>query len=421
LATVVALVALTTTLVLAATAGAAPLVVTKAADTNDGKCNGDCSLREAIGRANKAHGADTITLKAKSYNLTIEGSDENRNDEGDLDVRDDLTIKGKSPGKTTIQGAWSGAPDRLLDLEGGHVKLSVSGVALTNGQAGFFNGGAISVPAVSDSLKLTNARVIGNTASFSGGIESYGKAKISKTLFANNFAMSCCGAFYNYGEATLTNVIFDNNTAGADTGAMYDQGESAVLRNVTFLDNNAGSVGGAFISSALGTKLTNVTFSGNESSGDGGAFYGETGSASVLSNVTITNNGTESDGGGFYASSSSITINNSIVAGNGNLGGTSPDCGGAPFHSDGYLLIGDETGCTHVGSPTGLINGNPMLEPLADNGGFTPTHALQGTSPAKNAGNPASPGSNPACAKTDQRGVKRPQHGRCDLGAYELK
>ena len=41
-------------------AQAATFTVTKTADTNDGACDADCSLREAIIAANAAVGADVI-------------------------------------------------------------------------------------------------------------------------------------------------------------------------------------------------------------------------------------------------------------------------------------------------------------------------------------------------------------------------
>ena len=46
------------------TAFAASFVVSKTADTNDGTCNGDCSLREAVTAANAAATDDTITFAA---------------------------------------------------------------------------------------------------------------------------------------------------------------------------------------------------------------------------------------------------------------------------------------------------------------------------------------------------------------------
>ena len=54
-----------------APASAASFTVTKTADTNDGVCDADCSLREAISAANAAAGADTITVPAGTYQLTL--------------------------------------------------------------------------------------------------------------------------------------------------------------------------------------------------------------------------------------------------------------------------------------------------------------------------------------------------------------
>ena len=61
---------------------------------------------------------------------------------------------------------------------------------------------------------------------------------------------------------------------------------------------------------------------------------------------------------------------------------------------------------------------NPLLEPLAGNGGDTWTHALAWNSPAINAGN------NAVCAAPpvnghDQRGMPRPLGPACDVGAFE--
>ena len=54
------------------------------------------------------------------------------------------------------------------------------------------------------------------------------------------------------------------------------------------------------------------------------------------------------------------------------------------------------------------------LDAIADNGGPTLTHALQYGSVAIDNG--VSP-----CPETDQRGVARPQNGKCDAGAYEFE
>jgi CSLREA domain-containing protein len=47
-----------------------PFQVTKTADTKDGACNGDCSLREAVVAANAQVGDDVIRVPSGTYRLT---------------------------------------------------------------------------------------------------------------------------------------------------------------------------------------------------------------------------------------------------------------------------------------------------------------------------------------------------------------
>ena len=87
----------------------------------------------------------------------------------------------------------------------------------------------------------------------------------------------------------------------------------------------------------------------------------------------------------------------------------------------GYNIVGDGTG-------TGFVNGvnndqvgvDPLLKPLANNGGNTPTIGLQPTSPAINK-IPTTDCTDQSgeAVTSDQRGVARPQAGACDVGAYE--
>jgi predicted outer membrane repeat protein len=189
--------------------------------------------------------------------------------------------------------------------------------------------------------------------------------------------------------------------------------------------------------------LTNVTLSGNSAKNDGGGLSTKRDVISqtlTLNNVTITNNTADSDndgagnGGGIYELVNPVLVQNSIIAGNfdtpDNAGGgtISPDCSGT-FSSQGHNLIGSNDGCNDfvdgvnddiVGAGTSPID--PLLGPLANNGGSTQTHALLPGSPALNAGNPLTPGSGGfACAANDQRGVTRPQSSACDVGAFEFE
>jgi len=96
-------------------ARAANFTVTKTADTADGICDADCSLREAIIAANAGPGADIITLPAGTYTLTIAGANEDDAATGDLDIKGDLMINGATGATTIIDG---GAIDRVFQVIG---------------------------------------------------------------------------------------------------------------------------------------------------------------------------------------------------------------------------------------------------------------------------------------------------------------
>ena len=67
-----------------------------------------------------------------------------------------------------------------------------------------------------------------------------------------------------------------------------------------------------------------------------------------------------------------------------------------------------------------MSNIDPLLGPLVDNGGPTPTHLPLDGSPAVDMGHPSS------YPETDQRGFPRPRDGDldgeavCDIGAVEI-
>jgi Ca2+-binding RTX toxin-like protein len=168
-------------------------------------------------------------------------------------------------------------------------------------------------------------------------------------------------------------------------------------------------------------SLTNVTVSGNRADGDGGGIdQGNTGGLD-LNNVTVTGNttgfsGGTGAGGGIINFGGTINLKNTIIAGNHDNTSAplskSPDCSGeagAALTSGGNNLIGDLSDCNFVASGGDKLNVNPLLGPLADNGGSTFTHALLTGSPAIN-------GAGAGAAPTDQRGVPRSS----DIGAYEL-
>ena len=84
------------------------------------------------------------------------------------------------------------------------------------------------------------------------------------------------------------------------------------------------------------------------------------------------------------------------------------------FNSLGHNLIGNTDGSSGW-VETDLLNVDPMLGPLQDNGGPTMTMALLPGSPAIDAGAPVDG------LATDQRGVSRTDYGPPDIGAFELE
>ena len=82
------------------------------------------------------------------------------------------------------------------------------------------------------------------------------------------------------------------------------------------------------------------------------------------------------------------------------------------IQSDGHNL--DSDGSCFLTATGDLPKHDPLLGPLAFNGGPTETKALLLGGPAIDAG--AAHG----CPQYDQRGVARPQGAGCDIGAYEF-
>jgi CSLREA domain-containing protein len=396
---------------------------TKTADTFDGHCtHADCSLRDAITASNNTVAEDKIKLKAKSYRLTLPFLGGGTNEAGSLDVTNDVRLVGAGAAGTAIEGAWAVPLTGLILVRAG-AKLSISGATLRNGDAGNDTGGAVFVESGA-ALNLKGVDLVSNRAELGSAIDNYGHAVLRRVLFKKNHATGCCTYYEETGSTgKLTDVTFDHNTTVNDSAGMYSDG-AATLKNVTFSNNKSGSTGGGglFVDTPVEVSLTNVTFSGNSSGGPGGAIDAQGGTLD-LNNVTITGNHSDDDGGGLEVSGATVNIQNSIIAGNTNPSSVSPNCGGIAPTSLGHNLIGDLTGCAWTGAAGDMLDiAAPGLSALAANGGFTKTIALKGSSPAVDKGSSKKPGSGgTACDAHDQRGVKRPQGKRCDIGAYERK
>lgn len=205
------------------------------------------------------------------------------------------------------------------------------------------------------------------------------------------------------GRFICRDTVVSGNNGGSDRGGgifLYGTGASSILQNVALSGNRAGDDGGGlYITSSPYTVIANSTFSGNSAGLYGGGISHGDSVTVKLSNVTITNNeagtGLVAEAGGGL--SGPFTIENSIIAGNTDLSSNNldhaPDCFGN-ITSNGHNIIGDASWCT-VAASEGDNFGNsttpvdPIVGPLARNGGTTPTQALLSGSPAIDSGNAA--------------------------------
>ena len=361
----------------ASPARAATFTVTKLTDSNDGTCDADCSLREAVVAANAAGGTNDIALGAGAYQLSLAGAGEELAATGDLDVTaGSLTIAGVDAMRTAID---AGDLDRVLDLKSG-ASLSLAGLTVRNG------------------------RVTGS----GGGIRSQGTLSLLEVAVEGN-------------EAT---------GSGFGGGISADLGGSVTITRSTLAGNHATGGGGGAVFGLIVT-LDNVTLSGNTSSTDfGGGLYLFSGADVSGNNLTITGNGApvNTGGGVFVEGSATLRLANSILA--GNTAATNPDCGGIGFTSEGHNLLGINAGCagSTIGTDQFGTTASPLaavLSPLLAKGGSTRTHEPLAGSPATDAASPDPVGMAGACLAEDQRNVTRPGDGnadgtaRCDIGAHE--
>jgi LPXTG-site transpeptidase (sortase) family protein len=202
------------------------------------------------------------------------------------------------------------------------------------------------------------------------------------------------GAVDNNGSLVISNCNFYRNHANIG-GVIKNYTGIINITNSTFNQNTA--YNGGVIQTFNGTiNITNSTFLSNTGNIDGGAIEQNGGTIRIV-NSTIYQN--YSKNGGALYTDSAMEIANSIVANN-----TNGNCYGA------ITALGANLDTDGTCSGFSIHNVDPQLGSLTGVPGVLP---INSGSPAYNVGD------NSYCPATDQRGVTRPQYGRCDLGAYE--
>jgi CSLREA domain-containing protein len=427
-----------------APAEAAAIAVTTTLDENNNSA--PCSLREAIRSANNdlaiggcpaGSGADTITVPPGTYVLGISNiapvTDEQNTGTGDLDIQADVTIVGSGARSTIVDGNGGAIGDRVFDIRGpvpnvSFVDITIRGGNEPSGAAG--GGGVLN----EGKATFTSTVISGNATGSGGGGVSNGTGATSTfvdSTVTGNVAAASGGGVRNGSSAVsiFVDTTVSGNTTNVSGGGISNDGATNLSNSTVSGNISANDGGGVFNSSLATTTIVNSTISGNRANLSGGGVYG---GATGLNNVTVSANAADTDanglGDGGGVAGTALTSRNSIIGGNLDSSPApaivSPDCQGT-LTSQGYNIISINSGCTGSPGPGDKIGAagspvSPGLAPLADNGGPTLTHALISASPAHNSGSPAQPGGpGDACAATDQRGVPRPQGGRCEIGAFE--
>ena len=269
----------------------------------------------------------------------------------------------------------------------------------------------------------------GDVAEDGGAVLSREELTVLRSVIRGNASLHFGGGVYAEGGGgqlyVIASTIDDNRAAyfGAGIGAIVYSGGRVRIENSTISNNKplittpqAYLRGGGIAlhinyNNEADFDIVSSTISGNVASEDGGGIYHGLGKLAIRSS-TITNNSAAGMGGGI--GSQGNFINHSDKG--------APDIAAYPWTL--YSIIGDATGAV-PGSGVGSFIGtatqpiDPLLGPLADNGGPTATHALLPGSHALNAGDPSSFGESP----DDQRGpgFSRIIEGRIDIGAYEAQ
>jgi len=290
--------------------------------------------------------------------------------QGELNIFDDLSVRGNKFNPVGVSGS------NKFGVFGINTDVNAifEGLRIINGNGndggGIFNNG---------NLTIINSAILNNQASLGGAIFNISKLNLVNTTLANNSASNGGGGLFNEGEAKLVNTTISSNTANYG-GGIYNRQNKVSIFDSTITRNTA-SNGGAGIGSNgytyVDTVIGNTIVAGNNGK-----------------DVTLFNNNYNS-----FASAGNNLIGEGNALGN-------------------FVSSGDQTGVT-----------NPLLGPLTNNGGGTPTHAPLNGSPAINAGSNIklpfdtydldNDNNTNERIPVDQTGDDRIQDGVVDIGAVE--
>lgn len=319
--------------------------------------------------------------------------------------------------------AASGGGFYTTDAGGGNGTLSLTGaVTVTHNQAQDAGGGIYNTSAAGESgqVDITDSTISDNEAVTYGGA-IYNDLGEEMTLTRCRVERNTTTGFMPYGSGIYNNgsvmaihsSTIDSNIAtgafGFGGGVYNDTDGVATIKQTTLSNNVVPNAGGGLYNDG-NMSVANSTISSNEvnsSSSFGGGTMNVDGTLTITQSTVVNN--TAQSGGGVYNEAGTVSVGNTILA--FNEGGSSPDMS-ENVVSNGYNVISPTAQLSLHETDVGVTD--PLIGPLADNGGPTLTHMLLRGSPAINA-----VGSKSCGLSSDQRGLARPQGSACDIGAVE--
>jgi len=256
---------------------------------------------------------------------------------------------------------------------------------------------------------LAQNQAQGGNAGQGGGAFSSGTTRIEGSTVQTNTASSDGGGVYRFnGLVDIMASTLAANQAISDGGGLYNNASvpdgGMIVQHSAVVSNTAQRGGGAYNLAGL-LFMRNSTVSGNT----GGGLYADDSDPSPSSSssntqlqfVTVASNTLT---GLNVATGANATTFATLLA--YNSGG---NCAGLAFP---LFSLSSDASCL------GMMVANPLLKPLALNGGGTLNHALSLGSPAIDKVPPAF-----CTVSTDQRYFSRPWFltNACDIGAFELQ
>ena len=386
---------------------------------------------------------------------TITNSTFSDNKGGVPEIDEGVPEPGEPAGEPSLNTAGGGG----LYTEGGPVSISDSSFA---GNSATEEGGGLSIDNFGD-VRISDSVIRDNRAGADGGgVENSGfRVTFERLRISDNRATLDGGGIYNSSSNPffILDTTVERNSAQDGGGLANAPDNDLIIRGSLFTRNTArhpgisedgdpeeGGHGGGIVSIADGDALIeNTTISGNTAAVGGGGIFHDADGELKLNNLTIWRNSAPQGGGIGVVESDfspevppkanvSIIVKNSIVGGSLRGGscdwyvtseGGNIDTGGLqdvlplgegpglPAETKCFLAVAANSDST--ASPRrDRYNERFTLDALADNGGPTLTHRL-------NWGSLAIDAAVTPCPETDQRGVERPQNGRCDMGAFEFE